>query len=121
MARVTHLAVGAGKLKSTLVLSVRQISSLSEPLSIRVRFVAQAYVEPSEVLGKNGSLHVQVGSQPVHRTLGTVTSVTLVGTPQLEASSQVAPTYEVTIESVLAPLRGVVDSQIFQEKTTKDI
>jgi type VI secretion system secreted protein VgrG len=121
MARVTELTVLAGKLKSTLVLSLRHTQALNEPLSMRVRFVAANYVSPSETLGKTASVYVKVGNQPVHRTLGVVSSITLVGTPQLEGSNRIAPTYELTIESILAPLRGIVDSRIFQEKTTKDI
>ena len=121
MARVTQLTVLAGKLKSTLVLSLRHVQSLNDPMSIRVRFVAASYVSPGEALGNLASIYVQVGNQPVHHTRGAVTSITLIGTPQLEGSNRISPTYEITIESVLAPLRGTVDSRIFQEQTTKDI
>lgn len=121
MARNTSVTVLAGTLQSTLVLSLRHVQALNEPLAIRVRFVAQSYVTPADVLGKTASVYVKVDEQPVHRTFGLVTSVSLIGTPQLEASSRVAPTYELTIESVLAPLRGAVDSQIFQEQTSETI
>jgi len=45
----------------------------------------------------------------------------LVGTPQREASAQILPTYELVIESVLAPLRGDVDCQVFQEQETQAV
>jgi len=121
MARVTRLDVIAGSLQSKLVISVRHVQRLGEPFSIHVRFAAKKYVAPSEVLGQPAALFVQVGSQPLHQTQGLVTQVRLIGTPLLDATSQVAPTYEIVIESILAPLRGIVDSRIFQEDTTTDI
>jgi len=121
MAKVTEIKVVAGALTSTSVVSVTHVQHLSQPFSIHVRLAGASYVAPNEVLGAQAILSVQVAGQPVHQTRGVVTSIALIGTPQLESLSRVAPTYDLVIESVLAPLRGVVDSRIFQEKSTQDI
>jgi len=121
MARVTEIKVVAGKLQSTLVVSLYHVHQLSEPQSIHVRFAAASYVAPHDVLGQVAAIQVQVAGQPAHRTNGVVTSVTVVGTPKLEDTSRIAPTYDLVIESVLAPLRGDVDCRIFQEQKTQDI
>jgi|GEM_PF-1623817 len=121
MARVTEIEVIAGALRSTQVVSLYHVQQLSEPQAIHVRFAAASYVAPHDVLGKSATLYVNVSGQPVHQTTGIITSISVVGTPALEGTNRIAPTYDLVIESVLAPLRGSVDSRIFQEKKTQDI
>jgi type VI secretion system secreted protein VgrG len=121
MASVTQITAFAGKLVSTQIVFLKHVQHLSEPFSIRVRLVAKSYVPPEELLGARAAVVVEVTNQPAHRTDGVVTSVLLVGTPQLPGSAQIAPTYELVIESRLGVLRGIVDSQIFQEEDTQAV